>query len=70
MHCAGALTDAAGFPRESVAFMTAYLDRSAAQFKKTVGSLAWGSFAWFAAEPDHLVELIDGSSGPLCKLKP
>ncbi|MBR1070131.1 hypothetical protein ACVI1J_010579 [Bradyrhizobium diazoefficiens] len=50
--------------------MTAYLDRSAAQFKKTVGSLAWGSFAWFAAEPDHLVELIDGSSGPLCKLKP
>lgn len=55
-----ALTDAAGFPREHIAFVTAYFDRSAAQFKKTVDSLAWGSFAWFAAEPDHLVELIDG----------
>lgn len=64
-----ALTDAAGFPRENIAFLTAYFDRSAAQFKKTVDSLAWGSFAWFAAEPDHLVELIDGSNGPARKLK-
>jgi hypothetical protein len=65
-----ALTDAAGFPREHIAFITAYFDRSAAQFKKTVDSLAWGSFAWFAAEPGHLVELIDGSSGPVRKLRP
>ncbi|HLJ01046.1 MAG TPA: BsuBI/PstI family type II restriction endonuclease [Bradyrhizobium sp.] len=63
------LTDAAGFARENIAFLTAYLDRSAAQFKKTVNSLAWGSFAWFAAEPDHLVELIDGNKGPVRKLK-
>ena len=45
----------AGFPAEHVAFVTAYLDRSAGPFKKTVDSLAWGSYAWFAAEPDRLM---------------
>ncbi|MET0376032.1 MAG: BsuBI/PstI family type II restriction endonuclease [Rhizorhabdus sp.] len=45
----------AGFPAEHVAFVTAYLDRSAGPFKKTVDSLAWGSYAWFAAEPERLV---------------
>lgn len=64
-----ALTDAAAFPREHIAFVTAYFDRSASQFKKTIDSLAWGSFAWFAAEPDHLMELVDGSTGPARKLR-
>lgn len=45
----------AGFPAEYVAFVTAYLDRSAGPFKKTVDSLAWGSYAWFAAEPERLM---------------
>ena len=45
----------AGFPAEHVAFVTAYLDRSAGPFKKTVDSLAWGSYAWFAAEPERLM---------------
>ena len=49
------LVAAAGFPAEHVAFVTAYLDRSAGPFKKTVDSLAWGSYAWFAAEPERLV---------------
>jgi hypothetical protein len=49
------LTMAAGMPAEHIAFVTAYLDRSAAPFKKTVDVLAWGSFAWFASEPDCLV---------------
>jgi len=52
-----AVTDKAGFPRERIAFLTAYFDRSNAQFKKTVDSLAWGSYAWFAAEPEHLLVL-------------
>ena len=51
------LVAATGFPAEHVAFMTAYLDRSAGPFKKTVDSLAWGSYAWFAAEPEHLIVL-------------
>lgn len=48
-----------GFPIEHIAFVTAYLDRSAAPFKKTVNTLAWGSYAWFAAEPEHLLIFSD-----------
>ncbi|MEM7172464.1 MAG: BsuBI/PstI family type II restriction endonuclease [Pseudomonadota bacterium] len=57
-----ALTDAAGFDRSHIAFLTAYQDRESAAFKKTVPSLAWGSFAWFASEPSDLVHMRGGSS--------
>jgi hypothetical protein len=59
-----ALTNAAGFRRSQVAFVTAYLDRDSPGFKKTVSALAWGSFAWFASEPDQIVILRDGTSSP------
>lgn len=49
----------AGFEPENVAFVTAFLDRSSAPFKKTVNSLAWGSYAWFASEPDKLIRFSD-----------
>ena len=60
----------AGFAKEHVAFVTAYLHRSHAAFKKTVSELAWRSFAWFAAEPEHIVLLYDGaeSARPLAAL--
>lgn len=54
------LTDAAGFDRSHIAFMTAYQDRSSAGFKKTVAQLAWGSVAWFVSEPEHIVLLHRG----------
>lgn len=54
------LAGEAGFPAEHVAFVTAYLDRSEAAFKKTVDALAWDSFVWFASEPDHLVRFHEG----------
>jgi hypothetical protein len=57
-----ALVKEAGFPAEHVAFVTAFLDRSRAPFKKTVDSLAWGSYAWFAAEPEHLMVLSSTTS--------
>jgi len=57
-----ALTDAAGFDRAQIAFVTAYQDRSAAGFRKTMSELAWDSFAWFASEPHNIVQLKDGSS--------
>lgn len=57
-----ALTDAAGFDREQIAFVTAYQDRASAGFKKTVGALAWGSFAWFVSEPDGVVVMRDGTA--------
>lgn len=53
------LVEDAGFPIEHVAFVTAYRDRSSAPFKKTVDSLAWGSYAWFMAEPDGLFTISD-----------
>lgn len=57
------LTDAAGFPRSQVAFLTAYQDRESAGFRKTVSALAWGSFAWFVSEPDQIIILRDGEAG-------
>lgn len=51
----------ASFPLEHVAFVTVYLDRSVGPFKKTVDSLAWGTFVWLAAEPQNLVWLHEGS---------
>lgn len=50
----------AGFPSTRVSFVTAYLDRSHAAFRKSVSELAWRSFSWFAAEPEHLLVLLGG----------
>lgn len=36
-------------------FVTVFSHRDSAPFKKAVNSLAWGSFAWFANEPDKLL---------------
>lgn len=49
----------AGFPIQHVAFLTAFLDRDSAPFRKSVSSLAWGSYAWFASEPEKLIVLHD-----------
>jgi hypothetical protein len=57
-----AVTDAAGFARAQVAFVTAYQDRDSAGFKKTVTSLAWNSCAWFVSEPDDIVMFRDGGT--------
>jgi len=50
------LTNNAGFSQSNVTFVTAYQDRNAI-FSKTVSSLAWGSFAWFASEPNQIIVL-------------
>jgi hypothetical protein len=55
----------AGFPAERVVFVTAYLARSHPAFKRTIPELAWRSFAWLAAEPEHIVLLHDGAASPL-----
>lgn len=55
------LTDAAGFGRPQVAFVTAFQDRSSPGFRKTMSVLAWNSFAWFVTEPHNVVQLVDGS---------
>lgn len=55
------IAKSANFSPAHVAFVTAYLDRSAQPFKRTVDKLAWGTYAWFAAEPDKLITLADGA---------
>lgn len=54
------ITREAGFADRSVAFVTAYLDRSQPGFRKTASELAWNSFAWFVSEPDHIIVLREG----------
>lgn len=51
----------AGFGEEQVAFLTAYSDRDDPAFKGSVSELAWGSFAWFMSEPEHIVFLHRGA---------
>lgn len=53
----------AGFHDEQVAFVTAYADRTAGAFRRSVSELAWRSFAWFMSEPDHVIALHRGSGG-------
>lgn len=52
----------AGFRAEHLAFVTAYLDRSEQAFRRTVDTLAWGTFVWFASEPKNLIRLYEGRS--------
>ena len=59
-----ALTDAAGFDRSQVAFLSAYLDRESAGFRKTISGVAWNSFAWLVSEPEHIIIFRDGQSSP------
>lgn len=49
------IAEGAGFAPKHVAFVTAYLDRTSQTFRKTVSGIAWGSYAWFASEPDNLI---------------
>jgi BsuBI/PstI restriction endonuclease domain/BsuBI/PstI restriction endonuclease HTH domain len=57
------IAEGAGFPPEHVAFVTAFLDRSVQPFRKTVDGLAWGTCAWFAAEPEKLIVFSDQPKG-------
>ena len=61
------VAEAGGFDAHRVAFLSAYADRDTPGYSKTYRHLAWGSFAWFASEPDKLVMLRDGET-PLHRL--
>ncbi|MGK8195164.1 BsuBI/PstI family type II restriction endonuclease [Burkholderia cepacia] len=50
----------AGFGEGHLSFLTAFMDRSGAPFKKSVAELAWGSYAWCASEPEHIIDLREG----------
>lgn len=52
-----ALIAGGGLDTSRAAFLTAYADRHAATFEKTVSALAWASFARFASERGNLLIL-------------
>lgn len=57
-----ALADAAGVPASQCAFVTAFADRSEAVFRKVASTISWGTFAWFASEPHHLIHFRHGGT--------
>jgi hypothetical protein len=46
---------------DRVAFVTAFADRGAPEFRKSAGALAWNTLVWFASEPDHVMILRDST---------
>src|SRR2546425_929929 len=50
----------ARFTQANVYFLTAFLDRSAPAFRRLVPEIAWGTFAWFSAEPEKLIAFREG----------
>jgi hypothetical protein len=44
-------------PEGRVMFLTAFMDRNDIAFRKAVSHLAWGSFAWLASEPEHIIAM-------------
>jgi hypothetical protein len=51
-----------GYRVHNAAFVSAYGDRASSAFRGAVSNLAWGSFAWFASEPEQIIVLKDGNS--------
>ncbi len=49
----------ARFPASRVAFVTAFEDRAHQAFRRLASELAWGSMAWFASEPNHLLLFLE-----------
>lgn len=54
----------AGFDESNTVFLTAFASREEGVFRKLVGALALGSFAWFADEPDTLLWIRGGKVPP------
>jgi hypothetical protein len=54
-----------GLPSDNLFFVTAFEDRSAPPFRKLAGEIAWGTFVWFAAEPDRLLAYRTGTQTSL-----
>lgn len=58
-----ALATSAGYSSSQAVFVTAFLDRSQAPFKRSAPVLAWKTYVWFATEPTNLVGLLEAEAG-------
>lgn len=59
----------AGFEARHLAYVTAFADRGASPYRSLVHNLAWGSFVWFASEPENIVMLKSGNEKKLTQLR-
>jgi hypothetical protein len=57
-----AMTDAAGFPRDRVSFLSAFEHRDAAPLKKRLCNIAVGSMIWCMNEPTVTMWIGDGGT--------
>lgn len=55
------LTDAGGFSRASIHFVSAFAHRDSQPLKKRFSALAENTYAWFMAEPDVLIWITNGA---------
>lgn len=51
-----------GYDPKQIYFVSAFLDRTTAAFRKLVAQIAWGTFAWFISEPDKLLAFREGAN--------
>jgi len=58
----------AGFEPGHLAYVTAFADRSASQYRALVHNLAWDSFIWFVSEPANIISLRSGFEKKLSEL--
>jgi hypothetical protein len=49
------LLEQGGHSAEDAAFVTAFLDRGQAAFRRLSSHIAWNTYVWFAAEPDKMI---------------
>jgi BsuBI/PstI restriction endonuclease domain/BsuBI/PstI restriction endonuclease HTH domain len=52
-----------GHDPRNAAFVTAFRDRGATAYRSAAESIAWGSFVWFASEPDRILIYHSRESG-------
>lgn len=53
------IATSAGFKQENVVFLTAFCDRGGQVYRRLSSDIAWGSFIWFASEPEYIIMLKD-----------
>lgn len=51
----------ANYKESDCAFVTAFKDRADAANRKLLHSIAWGTFVWYASEPNEIMVLREGS---------
>lgn len=57
------MAKAANYAEKDCAFVTVFKDRAGSESRKLSPSVAWGTFIWYASEPDHIIFLRD-DGGP------